>query len=70
MVADILILTVLFAYSAFIIYRVVRGKMTGEGSPFSCSGNCQGCGSVCRTPEQQEKLYQEIRRSMEEAGRR
>lgn len=69
MAADIIVMTLVIGYCAYIVYKIIRGKVTGKGNPFSCSGDCQSCMGACRTPEQQEKLYREIKRSIEEKRR-
>ncbi|MDD7408357.1 MAG: FeoB-associated Cys-rich membrane protein [Anaerovoracaceae bacterium] len=69
MSADIIIMALVLGYCAFIVYKLVRGKVTGKGNPFSCTGDCQGCMGTCQTPAQQEKLYREIKESISENRR-
>lgn len=64
MMANILVILIVFGYAGFLVCKLVQGKVTGKGNPFSCSGECRQCRG-CTDPEQQELLYREISESME-----
>lgn len=66
MAADIIILALVLGYCAFVVYKMIRGRITGEGNPFSCTGDCRSCLGACSNPEQQEKFYREVMDSIEE----
>lgn len=67
MIANVVIVAAILGYSGYIVYRVIHGKVSGKGNPFSCTGECASCGAACRSARSGEELYREIKQSMEQS---